>query len=231
LEDIYKEKVFAMQISHVKRTKQTARATYNHLSRFYDLLAGSSETPLMQRGLDMLAVQRGESVLEIGPGTGKALVELGKHVGESGRVHGIDLSRGMLQQSYRRLVPIGLSGRVSLIEADGAQLPYACEIFTAVFISFTLELFDTPEIPLVLQECQRVLKPSGHLGVVALLKSEPVGRIVRLYEWFHHHFPTYVDCRPIEAKAAIQLAGFRIENDQVKSLWGLPVALVLARKV
>jgi ubiquinone/menaquinone biosynthesis C-methylase UbiE len=219
-----------MQITRVTRSKSTARSAYDRLSHVYDRLAGSSETPLMRLGLEMLAVQMGESVLEIGSGTGKALLELSTQVGDSGRVYGMDLSRGMLQVAHIRLASAGMLKRTSLLEGDGARLPYESGSVCAVFLSFTLELFDTPEIPLVLAECQRVLQPEGRLGVVSMLKTEQPGWIVRLYEWFHESMPAYVDCRPIDGGGMIQAAGFRLEKRQVRSMWGLPVELVVARK-
>ena len=69
-----------------------------------------------------------------------------------------------------------------------------------------------PRSRLVLEECLRVLNQGGRLGVVAMLKTEHPGRMVRLYEWFHDHFPAYADCRPIDASAQIQAAGFWIEE-------------------
>ena len=163
------------------------------------MLAGSSETPLMRRGLEMLAASEGESVLEIGCGTGKAQVELSARVGAAGSVFGIDLSSGMLRQAQARSLRTGMSNRVTLLQGDGAHLPFQSATLSAVFLSFTLELFDTLEIPLVLAECRRVLMPGGRLGVVSMLKTDPPGWTVRLYEWFHAHLPAYVDCRPIEA--------------------------------
>jgi ubiquinone/menaquinone biosynthesis C-methylase UbiE len=220
-----------MQISPVTRSKSDAQIAYNRMSRVYDLLAGSSETPLMRRGLEMLAVREAESVLEIGCGTGKALVEILIKVGENGAVHGIDLSPGMLRQAYARLEKAGMQHRVTLLEGDGAQLPYQSASFSSVFLSFTLELFDTPEIPHVLAECRRVLIPGGRIGVISMLKSARSNRIVRLYEWFHAHLPRYVDCRPIDTHTLIQTAGFRIENMQLRNMWGLPVEMVVASKV
>jgi demethylmenaquinone methyltransferase/2-methoxy-6-polyprenyl-1,4-benzoquinol methylase len=219
-----------MQISQVRRSKSAAKKAYDQLSHSYDWLAGSSESKLMQLGLTLLAVQPGETILEVGSGTGKALVELCHYTGEAGTVHALDLSRGMLEQSTRRLKRAGLVHQISLLEGDGASLPYKGDSFNAVFICFTLELFDTPEIPQVLEECQRVLKPGGRLGVVAMLKGNPPGRIERLYEWFHEKLPDYVDCRPIEVNGMVQAAGFTIQEQQVKSMWGLPVELLVARK-
>jgi ubiquinone/menaquinone biosynthesis C-methylase UbiE len=220
-----------MQISPVTRSKSDAQIAYNRMSRIYDLLAGSSETRLMHQGLEMLAVREAESVLEIGCGTGKALSELSPQVGGTGWVHGIDLSPGMLQKAQQRLKKTGLAHQVMLLEGDGTYLPYQSASFSAVFLSFTVELFDTNEIPLVLAECRRVLIPNGRLGVVSMLKTAQPNWIVRLYEWFHAHLPKYVDCRPIDVHTLISLAGFRIENKQVRSMWGLPVEMVVASKV
>jgi demethylmenaquinone methyltransferase/2-methoxy-6-polyprenyl-1,4-benzoquinol methylase len=120
--------------------------------------------------------------------------------------------------------------QVSLLEGDGSALPYKSGSFNAVFLCFTLELFDTPEIPMVLAECQRVLQSPGRLGVVSMLKSEHQGSVERLYEWFHVHIPAYVDCRPIDAHRLIQEAGFSIEKCQVRSMWGLPLEISVASK-
>jgi demethylmenaquinone methyltransferase/2-methoxy-6-polyprenyl-1,4-benzoquinol methylase len=200
------------------------------MSRVYDPLAGSSETPLMRAGLEMLAVKHGESVLKIGCGTGKGLAELCNRVGFSGQVHGIDLSAGMVRQAEATMVKSGLSKPARLVEGDGTRLPSQNASFSAVFLSFTLELLDTLEIPLVLAECRRVLKAGGSLGAVSMLKTSQSNLIVRLYEWFHTHLPTYVDCRPIEAHTMILAAGFKLVSFDASSMWGLPVELTLAKK-
>jgi ubiquinone/menaquinone biosynthesis C-methylase UbiE len=219
-----------MEISRVKRSKSEAKKSYDRMSGIYDLLAGSSEGPLMRKGLEMLGVPPGEKVLEIGTGTGKAQIELCQQVGEKGLVYGMDLSSGMLRVARNNLAKVGFANRTHLLSGDGAWLPYASASFTAVFMSFTLELFDTPEILQVLGECWRVLKHGGRLGVVAMQQSEHPGWMLRLYEWFHEKLPNYVDCRPIDTASLIQDAGFNQEQQQFRSMWGLPVVLVVAKK-
>jgi ubiquinone/menaquinone biosynthesis C-methylase UbiE len=153
-------------IRRVRRTKPEAQAAYNRLSRWYDLLSGSSEARPRQAGLALLKAQPGEIILDTGPGTGHSLAALAHAVGKTGYVHGLDLSPGMLAVSRLRLQKTGIgasAAEVSLVCGDALHLPYPAGAFDAVFSSFNLELFDTPEIPRVLEECRRVMRPGGRI--------------------------------------------------------------------
>lgn len=217
-------------ISRVTRSKEQARASYNKMSRFYDLLTGSSERKLVERGIEKLRVKPGEKVLDIGCGTGHGLLVLARSVGEQGLVYGIDISEGMLGVARRRIEKAGLSNRVELTREDASHLSYPSDFFDAVFMSFTLELFDTPEIPQVLAECRRVLTPKGRICVVAMSKRGKHGLMMRLYEWAHKRFPACVDCRPIYLCEALEDSGFQILDCETMSIWKLPIEIVLAGK-
>jgi demethylmenaquinone methyltransferase/2-methoxy-6-polyprenyl-1,4-benzoquinol methylase len=198
------------------------------MSKWYDLLAGSSERKFTEVGLQKLNVKDGEKVLEIGFGTGHSLLTLARQVGTAGKVYGVDLSEGMLQVASNRLSTNGMSNRVELHCGDATHLPFPDSSFDAVFMSFVLELFDTPELPLILRECQRVLNRTGRIGIVALSKKEATA--VRLYEWFHMRFPSYVDCRPIYARQTVEKAEFRVADATEMRMWGLPVEVIIAKK-
>ncbi len=218
-------------IRRVNRSKEDARASYNRLSRWYDVIAGSTEKKYRDWGLQKLSAQPGERILEIGFGTGHCLVALAKAVGAEGRVLGVDISDGMLAIARERLQKEGLSERVELHLGDAANLNFIeARSLDGVFMSFTLELFDNPEIPRVLQECQRMLRSGGRLAVVSMTKTNPPGLAVRMYEWFHDHMPNYADCRPIFARQAIEQSGFAIQDVDGSSMWGLPVEIVLGKK-
>jgi ubiquinone/menaquinone biosynthesis C-methylase UbiE len=217
-------------IARVSRSKSEARTSYNKLSRWYDVLAEQSEKRFRDVGLRKLKPIEGEHLLEIGFGTGHGLLALAQAVGNSGKAYGLDLSEGMLKITRARVEKAGLSQRVTLIWGDGANLPFQANYFDAIFMSFTLELFDTPEIPLVLHACQRVLRPDGRICVVAMSKRRNANLATRLYEWSHRQFPKYVDCRPIFVRQSLAESGFQIVEAIEMSMWRLPVAVVLAKK-
>ncbi len=217
------------EVLRVLQTKDETKAFYNKISKVYDLLADQSEEPIRQAGLEMLNARPGEKVLEIGFGTGHCLVALARAVGPTGKVYGIDLSDEMLKLAQENLEKEGLAERVELICGDATSLPYHSNTMDAIFMSFTLELFDTPEIPKVLAECLRALRPGGRIVVVGMSKEGEGGIILQVFEWTHKHFPNFLDCRPIFVRNALEDAGFRIESVDRRTMW-VPVEIVLAVK-
>jgi ubiquinone/menaquinone biosynthesis C-methylase UbiE len=213
----------------VTRSKLEARGLYDRLSRWYDLIEGRWERRVVKEGLSLLAPQPGEHLLEIGPGTGWALVRLADGVGPPGLVVGLDLSPGMLKVAGRRLRKGGLHERVQLRLGDVSHLTFADGSFDAVFATFVLELLDTPDIPVALAQIWRTLKPGGRLVVVSLSRRRMTSAR-RLYEWAHERLPRLLDCRPIDVGALIAAAGFTVETARLDSVEGLPVEIVLARR-
>jgi ubiquinone/menaquinone biosynthesis C-methylase UbiE len=212
----------------VFQTREQTRAFYNKISGVYDLLSDRSEAPVRRAGLDLLRIQAGEEVLEIGCGTGHSLVRLADEVGPRGRVLGLDLSDKMLAVARSTLARAGIGDRVRLRRGDAAHLPYADMSVDAVFMSFTLELFDTPEIPEVLRECRRVLRLGGRIVVVGMSKESDPDPLVAVFEWGHRHFPNFLDCRPIFVREALQASGFNITKSLKKRMW-VPIEIVLAQ--
>jgi ubiquinone/menaquinone biosynthesis C-methylase UbiE len=216
-------------VLRVLQSREETRAFYDKIAGVYDLLAEHSEQPVRRAGLEMLGVQPGEKVLEIGFGTGRSLVELAQAVGPAGRVFGIDLSEKMREVAQRRVREKGLEEQVELTCGDALHLPYRTETLDGIFMSFTLELFDTPEIPLVLAECRRVLKTGGRIVVVGMSRVGPNGLVTEIFEWTHRHLPNYLDCRPILVRRAVEDADLHVDESRLMKMW-INVELVRAHK-
>ena len=210
------------QILRINRTTAQAEKAYDNLSRVYDLLAGPFEKRFRDYALSLLDINQGEEVLELGFGTGDSLRQIAELVGPAGKACGIDISSGMMRVAEQRLASAGLSDRVELRHGDAAQLPFEDNRFDASFMSFTLELFDTPQIPKVLAQVRRTLKPGGRLAVVSMSKENGDSLLLRLYEKMHRAFPHYIDCRPIYLEQSLREAGFKIAHKEQQSFFGLP---------
>ena len=165
------EKEEFQQVSRVSRSKDDAEKYYDRISVIYDWLGGIFERKHAEKALKYLEIENGEIVLEIGFGTGHCLQRIALSVGKTGKAYGVDISDRMLQITRKRLKKAGSIDRVELFNRDASKLPFSNETFDAVFMSFSLELFDTPEIQQLLNEVRRVLKVKGRLGVTSLSKS------------------------------------------------------------
>jgi len=219
------------EILRVRASLEDIKKGYGVLSRDYAVAEGIFEKGLRQKALQLLSVTPGEVVLEVGVGTGYSLKEIANSVGESGRAYGIDITPQMLELTKKRLKKAGLVNRVELHEGDARSMPYEDSKFDAVYMASTLELFDTPDIPRVLNEVKRVLKPSGRLTVASLTKEGREGSLcLRFYEWLHQRIPKYVTCRPIYVEKSVEDAGYQItKTDEFVIAKLVPWKIVVAK--
>lgn len=211
----------------------TNEAFYDRIAESYDAIAHSSEREATESGLKVLAAKAGEDVLEIGFGTGHALVALAREVGESGTVTGLDCSSGMKKVAEKRLEAEGLRERVHLEVGAAPPLEFEDDRFDAVFLSFTLELFPPDVIEEVVGEVARVLRPGGRVGVVAMARPRDPSEdtpMEKIYVWMHRHFPHIVDCHPIEVEKTLEKGGLNVVYSEHTDIWYLQVAIVLAKK-
>ena len=206
------------------------QTNYNRLSRYYDFFSQGSERKFINLGLKELAPQPGENILEIGYGTGYGLISIAKMISPSGCIVGIDLSSGMANIAKEKIVKSGTNARVFINIGDATHLPHISGYFDAIFMSFTLELFTESDIPRVLQECVRVLRDNGRLGIISMHQTKTMTLSVQIYEWLRRKLPNLIDCRPIPLETYLDRNGFNVSKIAVKSMWGLPVSIAVAHK-
>jgi len=189
---------------------ERAREIYDRASAVYDVV-GYRSIGLKRQGISVARLKEGDKVLEIGFGTGQILLELAREVGERGEVHGIEISPKMLERAMGRVKKYGLSNRVSLRLGDARRLPYDDSTFDVVFNSYMLDLIDTPEIPQILSEFKRVLKPGGRLVLVNVSKNrKKLTLYERLYKMCAGRCGLFGGgCRPVLTKPFLEKLGFQ----------------------
>ena len=167
-------------------------------------------------------------MLEVGFGTGHCLVALAQAVGPTGKVYGIDLSDAMRQHAVENLQKAGLASEEEY-DRRWAAPALSSRVARRGFHELHPGVVRHPGIPLVLAECQRVLRADGRIVVVGMSKDQGHGIIFHLYEWTHKHFPNFVDFRPIFIARALEEAKFRVVKQEHRTIW-VPVEVVLAVK-
>ena len=210
----------------------TNQRFYDRISKIYDSIANANEHTAREHGESLLKLQPGERVLEIGFGTGNSLVGFARAVAPYGQVCGVDVSSGMCDVARSKLEAAGLEDLVDFHVGDAIALDWPDDSLDAVFMSFALELFEEEDIARVLQECRRVLKSTGRLGIVGMAtvaKGDQASALEKTYTWIHRHFPHIVDCRPIDFDSELNRNGFDVVQEDRMEIWTMPVAAVIAK--
>ena len=147
---------------------QTAGRTIRWWARFYDAaswLMSFGRSPAIRRmTLEMADAKPGESVLDVGCGTGSLALAAKAAAGPEGSVRGIDASPEMIEQARRKAAKAGAEAdfRVALIE----ELPFGEGEFDLVLSSFMLHHLPDGVKRKGLAEVRRVLKPGGRFLAV-----------------------------------------------------------------
>lgn len=130
--------------------------------------------PLRRQAVGRLRLAPGESVLEVGCGSGANFPYLLKAVGPAGRVVGIDLSPDMIAAARARVRRRGWS-RIELIESAAENL-HLDEQFDALLLFAMHDVFTSAE---GLDHCLTHVRPGGRVVAVGpVLAAGRLGRIL-----------------------------------------------------
>jgi phosphatidylethanolamine/phosphatidyl-N-methylethanolamine N-methyltransferase len=140
----------------------SVQKAYSRWARVYDLVFGPAMVKARSRGIEMLELSSGQNVLEVGVGTGLTLPLFppGCHV------HGIDISRPMLQRARRRASKPGRN----LIEGDVAHMPFREGTFDGVIAPYVVSA--VPDPVAMLREIRRVSRPGARIVLLNHFASE-----------------------------------------------------------
>jgi S-adenosylmethionine-diacylgycerolhomoserine-N-methlytransferase len=131
-----------------------------------------------------LDVPEGGTVLEVGCGTGRNLIQVAQRY-PTVRLFGLDISEAMLATARKSIARAGLSGRITLKQADASNFDavklFGLAQFDRVFFSYTLSMI--PDWKTALVQGARVTGGSAH--VVDFGQQEGWPRVVKsvLFAW------------------------------------------------
>jgi ubiquinone/menaquinone biosynthesis C-methylase UbiE len=158
---------------------------YNITANLYYLI-GFREYAYRKKAVDSLNLQKGDTVIEVGCGTGLNFSLLQQAIGPEGKIIGVDLTDAMLDQARKLSEKKGWSN-VQLIMSDAAEYQFPQNV-DGIISTFAITL--VPEFDRVIQNGCKALKldknwvildfkmPSNwlsHLAPLAILLTRPFG--------------------------------------------------------
>lgn len=136
---------------------------------------GPSTAQEMAMLRDMLALSPGDRVLDVACGPGNIARSLASHVGDGGRVVGVDASPSMLERAVHDSVRYTHRSRLAFVRGDAVDLPFAPGSFDAVSCFAALYLFDRPFDALA--SMATALRPGGRLAIMTTRRVPVAGEL------------------------------------------------------
>jgi ubiquinone/menaquinone biosynthesis C-methylase UbiE len=157
-----------------------------HWAARYDLLAWlltrGREGAFRERLIGLAGLEPGNSVLDIGCGTGTLAIAATRHVGPTGAVVGIDASPQMIARATRKAAKAGAPAVFQLAAAE--QLPFPDARFDVVLSTLMLHHLPRKTREECATEIRRVLRPGGQVLVVDFGRAQTRGGLLA---HFHRH--------------------------------------------
>jgi SAM-dependent methyltransferase len=125
---------------------------------------------MVQALTDEAQLQPGQTVLDVGCGTGVVDRWLGRRTAGQNRITGVDINRYLLQEAAALARKEGLEGAVGFREGSAEALPFPDHSFDVTMSMTVIEEVDALQM---LAEMVRVTKPGGRVAVIARAMDMP----------------------------------------------------------
>ncbi len=170
-----------------QRTAPSTTGNVLHGAFRYDLfiwlVSLGREQAYREKTLNLAGLKPGESVLDVGCGTGTLAIAAKRRVGPAGRVCGIDASPEMIARA--RMKAKKACAEVTFENAVAEKMPFANGTFDAVLATVMLHHLGRKARQQCAFEMRRVLKPGGRVLAVDFGGAAHEKR--NLLSHFHRH--------------------------------------------
>ncbi|SMO53338.1 class I SAM-dependent methyltransferase [Solitalea koreensis] len=152
--------------------KRIQRYGWDKAASYYEQYWQQQLEPAQTELLNMIVPGKGEYVLDVACGTGLLDFKISEMVGSSGKVHGTDISEGMIEIAKKSAKDLGIN-TVSFERMEAEELNIINSKYDIALCS--LGLMYVPDAQKAIQELFRVLKPGGRAGVAVWGKRSNCG--------------------------------------------------------
>ncbi|MCA1647469.1 MAG: class I SAM-dependent methyltransferase [Chloroflexi bacterium] len=108
-------------------------------------------------------VQSGQSIVEVGCGSGAVVRWLARFTGGANPITAIDVNDYLLREAQALTRSAGLSDRVAFEHGDAESLPLPSD---SVDVALSFTVMEEVDADRMLSEMVRITRPGGHVGVV-----------------------------------------------------------------
>jgi demethylmenaquinone methyltransferase/2-methoxy-6-polyprenyl-1,4-benzoquinol methylase len=181
----------------------------------YDSLVQRPTARLRARAVERLTLQRGETVLDFGCGTGLSFALLERAVGSEGRIVAVDVSPDMLAVANSKIVENAWNN-CETIEADVESAPLTLESVDAVLCFYTHDIITSPR---AVDVALGALRPGGRFVAAGVKLAGGLRGTIRNPLTLAVSFPAITHLADLDRPWALletRLGGLEIEEH----LWG-----------
>ncbi len=138
--------------------------------RLNDVLSFNQHKVWRRLGVQMAAVEPGDSCLDVCTGTGPFAIDLARAVGAGGRVVGADFCAPMIRNGIEHTK--NHSGApITMMVADAERLPYPDNSFDVVTVGFGVR--NVAHLERAVNEMTRVVRPGGRVVILEFNRPRP----------------------------------------------------------